>query len=110
MRDRRNSRSYHWANMHVANACRGHSHTFLSYTGGIEGRLEIQWKIVELTDDQKIQIYCSALQGILTVASTNTVLTGDPSAHAFRIANRAILLIEERGLAKSDSSAKRPAT
>jgi hypothetical protein len=61
---------------------------------------------VELTDDQKIQIYCSALQGILTVASTNTVLTGDPSAHAFRVANRAILLIEERGLAKSDSPAK----
>ena len=54
---------------------------------------------MELSIDQKLQIFCSALTGILSVATTNTILTGDPAAHAFRIANRSIMLLEERGLA-----------
>jgi hypothetical protein len=63
---------------------------------------------MELSDDQKLQIFCAALTGILSVASTNTILTGDPAAQAFRITNRTILLLEERGFVKSDSPPTTP--
>ncbi len=61
-----------------------------------------------MSDDQKLQIFCSALTGILSVASTNTILTGDPAAHAFRIANRAVFLLEERGFVNGDRQVSPP--
>ena len=65
---------------------------------------------MELTDDQKLNIFCSALSGLLSVTSANTILTGDPAAQAFRITNRAVALIEERGFFKTPTESETPET